>query len=1022
MEEITRLFSDAPSAYRGKPFWAWNGKLEPEELRRQIRVMHRMGLGGFFMHSRVGLATEYLGDEWFEMVEACVDEAEKLDMEAWLYDEDRWPSGAAGGLVTKDERYRHRNLVVVTCDPGELKTDEEPLALFAARVDGAAAYDVRRLAALPRKTAMQGGAKLLAFFVVPDEPSAWYNGATYLDTMSRKAVSRFINVTHEEYASRIGKTFGKRVPGIFTDEPNYGGVMDKAGIAGLRGRSVPWTAELPATFRKRYDYDILGHLPELFFNVEGEPVSQARYHYYDCITFLFTNAFARQIGEWCEENGLLYTGHVLCEETLRSQVSVVGAAMRFYEFMQAPGIDILTERSYEYGTAKQCSSVLRQMGRRWMLSELYGCTGWDFSFEAHKAVGDWQAALGVNLRCQHLCWYTMLGEAKRDYPASIHFQSPWWEHYAPVEDYFARVGVLMSRGESVRRLLVIHPVESVWTLVNCEWHDNKEIQRLDHEFEELRRWLLEEHVDFDYGDEEMLGRLASVESGPRVRVGKADYDAVLVAPLLTIRSSTLSLLKEFAQDGGTVIFCGDLPRFVDAAAGADDALAFAQQCVRVPYKRSAVADAAGRAGRVLSIKNAADREHPDVLYQLRREGDDLYLFMCNTNRKAQTGPLTVEVSAGGSVQLWDAETGRRSAVESAERKGKVCFSTSMPASGSRLFVITSRREELPATEELRETRVELLPAEGWSSQLTEPNVLVLDTPRYRMGDGEWQGPEEVLRVDAAIRDALGLEKRGGQMVQPWARKKQSGGPSAPIELCYRVDVESVPSGPLMLALEDPARFEIKINGLVVPVESECGWWVDPCLRLLPLDVCGLVVGANEITLRGTFDEGANLEAMFLLGRFAVALEGTSSRLQCGGEVTFGDWTQQGLPFYAGAVAHRRRVEVNAADEERVFLEIPDFRGACVRVLVDGAPAGVLAWPPYEADITELARDKREVELTVEVIAHRRNAFGPLHHVEQWPRWTGPGEYVTVGAQWQDEYNLVPCGCMSAPKLSYRTGA
>jgi len=63
-----------------------------------------------------------------------------------------------------------------------------------------------------------------------------------------------------------------------------------------------------------------------------------------------------------------------------------------------------------------------------------------------------------------------------------------------------------------------------------------------------------------------------------------------------------------------------------------------------------------------------------------------------------------------------------------------------------------------------------------------------------------------------------------------------------------------------------------------------------------------------------------------------------------------------------------------------------------------------------------------VELTVEVIAHRRNAFGPLHHVEQWPRWTGPGEYVTVGAQWQDEYNLVPCGCMSAPKLSYRTGA
>ena len=90
-------FKHPTSEFRGAPFWAWNGKLDPEELRKQVRIMHRMGLGGFFMHSRVGLNTPYLGPEWMKCVDACVDEAEKLDMQAWLYDEDRWPSGAAGG-------------------------------------------------------------------------------------------------------------------------------------------------------------------------------------------------------------------------------------------------------------------------------------------------------------------------------------------------------------------------------------------------------------------------------------------------------------------------------------------------------------------------------------------------------------------------------------------------------------------------------------------------------------------------------------------------------------------------------------------------------------------------------------------------------------------------------------------------------------------------------------------------------------------------------------------------------------
>ena len=86
LTEVISDFKEPASQFRGAPFWAWNGKLDPEELRRQIRHMYNMGLGGFFMHSRVGLDTPYLSGEWMDCIDACADEADKLGMRAWLYD------------------------------------------------------------------------------------------------------------------------------------------------------------------------------------------------------------------------------------------------------------------------------------------------------------------------------------------------------------------------------------------------------------------------------------------------------------------------------------------------------------------------------------------------------------------------------------------------------------------------------------------------------------------------------------------------------------------------------------------------------------------------------------------------------------------------------------------------------------------------------------------------------------------------------------------------------------------------
>jgi hypothetical protein len=130
------LFAKPTSEYRGTPLWSWNTKLDLDQLLRQIDHLEEMGFGGFHMHSRVGLDTEYLGEEYMNMVRKCVERAKDKGMLAWLYDEDRWPSGAAGGLVTKDEdKFRSRRMLITPWKHGDPDCPEQAEYVFLVDVN-----------------------------------------------------------------------------------------------------------------------------------------------------------------------------------------------------------------------------------------------------------------------------------------------------------------------------------------------------------------------------------------------------------------------------------------------------------------------------------------------------------------------------------------------------------------------------------------------------------------------------------------------------------------------------------------------------------------------------------------------------------------------------------------------------------------------------------------------------------------------------------------------------------------------
>ncbi len=1049
-KELYGTFAAPGAEWRGKPFWSWNGELREEELTRQVEVMKQMGLGGYFMHSRAGLITEYLGDEWFDLINAVADAGEKVGMEAWLYDEDRWPSGSAGGKVTIDEQYRMKSLYVFESEPDLLKWDEQSIALYVAKVDGIHvwAYEeidmeeiscpncmsraikaaIEKLA--PAAEDKPGTWKVLRFAIVPDAPNSNYNGTTYIDTMSYKAVYKFIDMTHEEYKRRCGDRLGKSIKGIFTDEPHRGHCFDNLREQdGVISCAVAWTDDIFEQFQKRYGYDARPILPELFYRFKGCAVSPVKLHYIDLADNLFLERFAMPVNQWCRANGIEFTGHVLHEDSLMNQTVPHGSLMRFYEHMGYPGVDVLTEHNRCYWIVKQLSSAARQLGKKWLLSELYGCTGWQFDFKSHKAVGDWQALFGINLRCQHLSWYTMEGESKRDYPASILHQSPWYKDYAAVEDHFARMGVVLSAGNADCDVLVLNPIESLWCQAYLGWAQwisnvSADVAPYEQRYAQLFHMLTDNHVDFDYGEEQIMRdkwSLATDADGKAVlKIGNASYRTVLVTNMLTIRPTTLAILDEFVKAGGQVIFAGELPAYVDAVAS-DAPATLAENCCRVGFDESEILSAI-RAGSqsFVSIENAEGNAERAVFVQVRRDVDgegSTAAVVLNTDRENGRKDLTlcIAVPAGMSVEEWDLESGKRYNVRAIWKDGIAEIGFDIDAAGTRCFVLTHTREQLPAQPAYVEKQTMEISEAEFAPITDEQNVCVLDYCRWRWADGEWSDTAEALRIDGAVRDAVGIERRGGEMLQPWFAKLNYTEKYGEIELEYEFFIDELPTGQVALAGERPETNAYAINGIALENKDINDFWVDDCFKKMYIPEGALRLGRNVVTIKVNFMRTTNIEALYLIGDFGVKLFEVNKRtlVAAPAQIGLGNFADYDMPFYTGSMTYRILPEMYAGlaleEGDRVMLTAK-FTGGCFKVITADGAVQICGWDPYEADVTEAVKAGQSIDLCV--VGTRKNVFGPLHQLPAIAGACGPGNFVTGGAAWTDEYVLIDSGAAS----------
>jgi hypothetical protein len=1000
-----KSFASPEAIYRSAPFWSWNDKLDKDELKRQINEMAEKGWGGYFMHSRVGLVTGYLSPEWMEMIRTCAQQAGATQTYAWLYDEDKWPSGFAGGEVPAVEEYRSRALVLLK---KEWLTENDTV-LDEYELDGNTYYICKRVSPLG---------------------NAWFNGMCYVDLMNPKAVKAFIDCTHERYKEACGEYFGKEIPGIFTDEPCY--LMEGQYNVPV----LPWSDYLPEFFENLKGYRIEEHLPELFFDILD--YRKIRFDFFDAATQLFIESFTKQYYNWCEENKLIMTGHFMAEDNLAYQLQWIGAAMPHYEYMHWPGIDKLGRHTDQLVTVKQVTSVVDQLNKERAVCEVFGCIGQQSSFYHRKWIADWQAALGISFVNHHLSLYSMRGERKRDYPANFYYQQPWWDKEREFGDYIGRLSYAVSQGRRQLDILVLHPISSVWS----EYSPLHKLNNLavengvyDKPFTDLSKALIANKLDFHYGDEIIMQKHAKVEDGKLV-IGQHSYSTVVVPPSLTLRKSTLKLLKDFAQVSGAnrLIFMRPLPEridgekvHVDLPAGIqiantiDDIITildgYYPERIRITDRLTG-----GNAYRIICHQRSSD--------------EGTWLFFTNTDEKREiNASISLQAQAPTNPVILDLNSGQVYSLPAAFNSDRIEFEVKFYPAGSLLIMLPKTQMDAKPAPSYLDSGIQfgtghttLRLIDKWNSSLMDKNVMPInDVTLYLYGT--------MVAQDTPVTKVL----------HQWFYKAPEG---TPFKAEYTFEVINVPKGEIFAAIEVAENLDrITCNGAEVKplkVRGELGAfdpeksWKDINFTKVPLN--GLLKkGINKLMLEGrksnnitgpgthsgveNFNEHTptEVETIYIVGDFTVQDEDKIKFAINGviGTPDHRDLTTSGYPFYAGKAEFNSYIEISddlANSSGRFYLKLNDVNAACIELYINGEYCGVKYWQPYVYDVTKhLKAGRNEIKLVASTTLF--NLMGPNRIVGITEAlYVGPHTFLDFN-NFTERYALLPFGIGSASLIT-----
>ncbi len=979
----TKKLVNPPKEYRPVPFWSWNEKLDTKETAWQVHEMDRVGLGGYFMHARGGLQTEYMSDEWFDNVKTTLKEGKATGMKNWGYDENGWPSGFASGKINgMGEKYQQKYLRCELTD-APVNTD---------RTIGNFEYD---------------GKNAHIYYDVNE---------FYVDLMDPEVTKEFIKRTHEVYKKELGDDF-KDMEGFFTDEPQ------------LSRDGLPWSLILLDEYKKKYGEDLKPKLLEIFYRIGDYAVT--RYRYWELVRDLFADNYLGQLYKWCQENGTKLTGHMVLEEGINIQITANSAVMANYEFFDYPGFDCLCRILIETMGPTQVASVAHQLGKKHVLSETFALSGHNVNFEDLRHIYEYQMVRGATLLCEHLFGYSLRGIRKRDYPPALFYHQPWWNESHNFSDFVSRIGMLLSDGKVKFDVLVMHPQSSAWiaydepknrNMFNFPVINSTELLKIDRDFASLLVDIEKEQIPYHLGDERIINRYGKVENGKFI-VGNQAYSIVVIPSCTTLNSYVFELLEQFKAQGGTIVFSDEMPYMINGEK-TDKIKNLAQGYTVVPLGELAKAIPTDISKVKMTPKNC---DFTDVYSTIRHFDDDAMAMQYIVNSSIEDKEFEFDFG-DKCVNMFDTKSGMQYAIEL--QNGK--YTCKIEGRDSIVFFVYDKKVDAPSLKSV-ECNCDISDKlrGNWDLVKSGDNLLVLD-----YCDCYFDG--ELVEKDVYILD---IQEKACDLMRP-----------VRVDLDFKFNVEAANTESFKLLVETPEKFDISINGESVSNKSK-GYMFDKAFEIIDLEGKARQ-GQNVVRLsmnftqseevykdypkctrfegvRNKFSYDNELECIYLAGDFGVNVCGELKEgekqdtffdgkeftvVDSKSEVETGDLTSQGLPFFAGNITLKKKVNLSKDELRGAYFKLEKLASVIAGVKVNGKDAGKVMWKPYTVNISDfVVEGENEIEITLTTAL--RNLLGPHHSNIGEQYVVRPGtfyRYSPIWAwgknpEWADGYSFVHMG-------------
>jgi hypothetical protein len=797
------------------------------------------------------------------------------------------------------------------------------------------------------------------------EKSKWFAGYSYVDLLKPGVSEKFIEITMHGYEKVAGDEFGKRVPGVFTDEPNTNT---------RRAGPIRYTPDLYEQFEKQWGYRLEPHIMSLIR--ETGNWKKVRHNYQSTILQLFIDRWSKPWYEYTETNNLQWTGHYWEHGWPSPKEGPDNMAM--YAWHQTPGVDMLfnaeKHRPDQFGNirnVKELSSVVNQFNRHRALSETYGAAGWELTFDDMKRLGDWEYVLGVNLMVQHLAYMSLAGDRKHDFPQSFGAHAPYWGLYRYQADYFARLSLALSSGYQKNKILVIEPTTTAWMYYNPAKGQNEEMYAVKEKFEPFLVRMEKYQLEYDLGCENIIKDHGKVDDN-KIVINKAAYDVVILPPgLENLDKTTVELLSAFLQQGGRVVQAGTNPGFVDGETYNFDKL----QASPGWTKAEVNSDLFQQLNENIDMYFV----HPEswggnVFHQRRVFDDGQLLFLTNFHRN-ETAYIYIR-SQGKSVKELDAQNGSTKAYPFFNEQGEVNFQVELPPSGSKLLFVSNSKGKIGVEVEYER---ELLETNEPSVERLTKNILNLDYVRLTLNNKVYN-PMYFYSAGTEIWKAHGYPDN------PWVSASQfktelvdadtfKTGSGFTIEYSFFVRDKAATTG-MKLVVERPWLYSVELNGVVTnPLENE--FWLDKDFRVFQIGN-KVKEGKNKVTITADpFSMFCELEPVYVLGDFAVLPVDKGFEIGKKQDLGMGSWKEQGMPFYGQTVAYTKTI--NVKHETEIELELGQWEGTVAEVLLDGKHQGIIYSQPYTL---KFPVSFGEHDVTVRVVGSLKNTLGPHHNVNR----------------------------------------